>query len=97
MRCLYTEAVSYENNACFRVSYHRRNGRGVVDDIGEGLSCYDHVILAFMGRVWRACSMLDVGVDCMRVESVGAEVAGLEDDARAGYCAVIQAADEWMF
>jgi hypothetical protein len=38
--------------------------------------------------------MLDVGVDCTRVEGVGAEVAGLEDAARAGYCAVIRVADE---
>jgi hypothetical protein len=43
--------------------------------------------------------MLDVGVECTRVGAVGAEVACLEDASRAGYCAVIRAANKetWMF
>lgn len=38
--------------------------------------------------------MLDGEIHGMRMEGIGAEVAGLEGHARAGDCAVIRAADE---
>lgn len=71
-----------------------RDGGRVVDNVGEGFGCDHDVVPAVAWRIRRGCRVFDGGVDSMRDEGVGSEVAGLDGYARAGDCRVIRAADE---
>ena len=71
-----------------------RDTRGVVNDVGEGFGCDHDVVPAVAWCIRRGCRVFDGGVDGMRDEGVGSEVAGLDGYARAGDRGVVGAADE---
>lgn len=70
------------------------DGLGVIYKVWEGLRGHDHVVPAAGGCGWRCGCVVDGGVDRVRGEGVGTEVAGFELYAGFEYGGVVGAADE---
>jgi hypothetical protein len=72
------KAVLDKDDCCFCGADYGGDGLGVIYEVWEGLRGHDHVVPAAGGCGWRCGCVVDGGVDRVRGEGVGTEVAGFE-------------------